>query len=706
MKLTAQHIEKEIEDNRQKISKLKETLAYNKSRLNSLEEITRGDSPHDELLSKFNVLASVSEELEVEEKYELAVESALSDKIRGLIFENTEDLINALTFFKQKTNQRGAFICPDLINHNDDTSAFKYEDVLVRDIIKSKNGHSKVLNAILKDYVIVNNIDRAIEIKTANRQTEENGSHHIVTLDGDIIEPSGMVITGKSDNILKNLREIRSLKKVITNSETEIKDMEILLAKKKQEKENIKKEIETVNAYIIETEKQISISNMDLKKFIEEKNRLTKKSQYIDIELQQNEKELHNLNNTAQEKDVYLKEIQKNRSDLTAYIEDIRNSLTDKKAALETNRSMLMEKKMSSTKLKEQLNRAKSDTISFGSKIEKLETKLSDIKKEIETLTIKKETINKTINETKISLKSSYETLEKEQEIKQSEKAIIDKVSQTLQEIDAVSEKQHSEANSLITKKTHLEVKLAEDKLKMENIKNIVNDSCAQKIEDISLEPLEANEEERIDILKSKIKEIGSVNMESIKDYEEAKQRYEFLQTQHSDLIKSIEELEEAIRKINATTKRKLTEAYNILNEKFQEMFKYFFNGGKAELVLTDSEDILEAGIDIIIQPPGKKLQSINLLSGGEKTLSVLSLIFAGLRIKSTPLCILDEADAALDEANTRKYSEVLKTLSKDTQLIVITHNRTTIQAADYIYGVTNEEQGVSKVISMKLTEV
>ncbi len=168
----------------------------------------------------------------------------------------------------------------------------------------------------------------------------------------------------------------------------------------------------------------------------------------------------------------------------------------------------------------------------------------------------------------------------------------------------------------------------------------------------------------------------------------------------------SIAELEEAISRINASTRRKLREAYDALRAKFSEVFQTLFGGGRADMVLTDEENILESGIEIIAQPPGKKLQNLNLLSGGEKALTSLSLLFAGFLIKPSPLCILDEVDAPLDESNTVRFAQTIKGLSKDTQFIIITHNRSTMEVADYIYGITMEEPGVSKALSLQFAEI
>jgi chromosome segregation protein len=204
--------------------------------------------------------------------------------------------------------------------------------------------------------------------------------------------------------------------------------------------------------------------------------------------------------------------------------------------------------------------------------------------------------------------------------------------------------------------------------------------------------------------LREKVHELDS-NLGTLEEYEELSTRYEFLTNQQEDLNRSIAELEEAITKINVTTRKKLRDAFDALKAKFSEVFLALFGGGKAELIMTDENNILETGIDIIAQPPGKRLQNINLLSGGEKTLTALSLLFASFLIKPTPLCILDEADSALDEMNTDKFANMVKDFSKDTQFIVVTHNRNTMSVADYIYGITMEEAGVSKVISMQLVE-
>jgi chromosome segregation protein len=241
--------------------------------------------------------------------------------------------------------------------------------------------------------------------------------------------------------------------------------------------------------------------------------------------------------------------------------------------------------------------------------------------------------------------------------------------------------------------------------MKLENIYEHIRQNYGLAIDVVEVDPLTEEDETHLAELREKVQELGPVNLGTLEEYEELRTRYEFLKNQQDDLNRSIAELEEAITKINVTTRKKLREAFEALKAKFAEVFVSLFGGGRAEIIMTDEHNILETGIDIIAQPPGKRLQNITLLSGGEKTLTALSLLFASFLLKPTPLCILDEADSALDEMNTGKFSNMVKEFSRETQFVVVTHNRNTMSVADYIYGITMEEAGASKVISMQLVE-
>jgi len=217
--------------------------------------------------------------------------------------------------------------------------------------------------------------------------------------------------------------------------------------------------------------------------------------------------------------------------------------------------------------------------------------------------------------------------------------------------------------------------------------------------------PLTAESEETLKDLRDQVERMGEINLTAIEEHADLVQRHDFLKKQKQDLEQSLAQLRRAIVRINKTSKERFDQAFEVVNEKFQQVFPRLFNGGRASLVLVPAENGGEPGIEIMAQPPGKKLQSMNLLSGGEKALTAVALIFAIFLIKPTPFCLLDEVDAPLDDANVGRYNDLVREMSKVSQFILITHNKRTMQIADTMYGVTMEEPGVSKIVGVKMTE-
>jgi chromosome segregation protein len=214
-----------------------------------------------------------------------------------------------------------------------------------------------------------------------------------------------------------------------------------------------------------------------------------------------------------------------------------------------------------------------------------------------------------------------------------------------------------------------------------------------------------ATAEQRLKDLRQQIERMGEINVTAIEELAELTQRFEFLSTQKKDLEASLEQLHGAILKINRTSRERFAQTFEAVNEKFQKVFPRLFGGGRAQLVLSEEAPGMEQGVEIVAQPPGKKLQSMNLLSGGEKALTAVSLILAIFLIKPTPFCLLDEVDAPLDDANVGRYNEIVREMSQQSQFILITHNKRTMEIGDTLYGVTMEEPGISKLVSVRMRE-
>jgi len=417
------------------------------------------------------------------------------------------------------------------------------------------------------------------------------------------------------------------------------------------------------------------------------------------------EREKESLHNSFREKKSVCEGLEEEKRKVEEEIRSVHMIIADKRESLDRGRSELTEIKLTLTALKEKMASIMREKERLRSAIEDIEKKKVDIgeeKKSIEVLISSKEN---GILEKEESLKSKVILIgELQTEISEMSE-ILDARNSEL----AMIEKQQKEfalaLNTVRSELNSVEKKKLEEGMKLTYIIEDIRKTYSMEIESAELdETVTPENEEGLPKLKEKLNAIGPVSLGTLDEYEELKSRFEFLSKQRDDLLQSIEALEDTIRKINRTSQKRLAEAFEALNEKFKEVFTILFGNGKAELHLTEGS-ILDAGIEIVAQPPGKRLQNLMLLSGGEKALTALSLLFAGFMIKPTPLCLLDEVDAPLDESNTDKFIKLLGQLSKDIQFIAITHNRRTMEAADYLYGITMEEPGASKVVSMHLAE-
>ncbi|MBF0459363.1 MAG: chromosome segregation protein SMC [Nitrospirae bacterium] len=699
--IQSEALHKELDSTRAGIAALRESMAADTSRLKSLEEVTAADLNVKEFTQNIEVMALLSNIIDVPRTYETAIEAALGDKIKGFIVRDFEALKNGVRFLKERASGRTALVVNAQSTQRAQSEAEGNpqdgDAVNAFDVVKTPPEYMETIRAILGNYLIVDDIERALT------ELSKGSRFHFATLDGGIVEPSGVVTTGKGGTILKHLRNIRELRDKTATSAVSLNALQESLSTASQRRESLKKDQQTIDNILSAMDKEISLLKINYKRHSEDKDRLTQKLHYMKVESEQIDKEINAGNDKLRQRQEDERLTQGRKEEIHAYLEELRDTVTDKKVHLETLRASFTEKKASITGMRERLRAARAEQASHAKKIETLDLRISGAHKEIETLTVKQETLGGEIqtDERRLALLMENAAALKARIAEQKVQIEGDiRISHDLEGALGTMRNKYEETRGHLSE---LEVRLTESRIRIENIKGIIATNYGKDINDMNVPPLLEAEEEKTAVLRKKISEIGPVNLASIEEYEVLTTRYDFLLAQQTDLLTSIAELDEAIAKINSTTRQKLTDGFNLLNLKFDETFKKFFGGGRAELVLTESTNILECGIDIVVQPPQKRLQNINLLSGGEKTLSAISLVFAGFLIKPTPMCILDEADAALDDSNTVRFASMLRDLVGKTQFIVITHNRVTMESADYIYGVTNEIPGVSKVISMEL---
>lgn len=672
-----------------------------------MNEITNGK------LTKFKdkcfIVGSI---FNTKQEYELAIETVIGGHISDIIADDDSIVREIINYLRQHNLGRVTFHPLNLIKEFSNKTTLDlngqkgFIDYAIN-LINVEDKFIKVARNILGKTIICDNMDNGINIAKFI-----NFSNRIVTLDSQVIN-SGGSITGGS-NFSKNLN-ILGRKRKIDEQTANINEEVIKVRQMEDEFSNCKKTYEELmNSYkdlessiqdlkinLLTIDNELNLKNDVKSRELEERDRKQDLLEKLDRNISQNDSEIDSLKKELISNEGMAKKIKFDINEISSKIENYRRQIKDE------------EDKITVDKIRKA----------------KLEENISNICQEIERITLEKrsilltnqniqkefDNINLKINEHNLNIKLLQEKIDnlteqnKESEkefdkyiIKQSE--IKNKVKELNTYIDDAKQKVYMFENNM----NGLQLKLVKFELEF-------NTSNERLLNEYKLEFNEENSEEyflenskvssynrKVQSLKGNISELGNVNLKSIEEYEELSKKVEFITQQKEDLDKSKQELEQFINEITIKMKEIFNENFQIINENFDRTFKDLFRGGSASLVLGEGDE-LESNIDIIVQPPGKKLQNLNLLSGGEKGLSAISLLFAILRMKPAPFCVLDEIEAALDDSNVLRFTEFLKRFSEDIQFIVITHRKTTMESSDIIYGVTMQEKGVSKIVSINL---
>ncbi len=718
-------LRKEMKSKNERLQFLKESLASIISRIESLKELLMNETSKEIFNERegIDIAGMLSEFINVPERYEDAIESALSERINSFIIEDERGLMNAINLIKEKGITKTGFIVRDLM-HQKDIEILTFPEnkdlpsfTIAAEIVEVDERFREIINHLLKNTLIVDDMEDALKLK-------RNGFNHpIVTIQGEYIDNGGVIWSGKSREILKRKRELRVLEE---KKEGTINEMELLnqgIEEIRRRISTIEREVSLLDEDIDRKEGELRDKRHSLESILKEKERLSKRVSYLRADLKESEEELRRLLESMDEKLKIIDEMESMRASIETEIEDIRSTQSKNRTDFEKKREEFLNIKLSINTIDErikthgrEMENLKESLLDIEDTLKKLEEKKASLEKEIESLTTESSIIRKSLSELVMKAQGLKTEINRIKEEMESE-------NQWFIEKEDLLKDMRNGLNELLSRLNELEVVRAQDSVRLDTIKEnlrinygiMVNDDGVWLGEDGNpyitdhKELKDRTHEEiiqRIEEIKKDIEELGLVNTGSIEEYDELKERYDFLMKQHEDLTKSISELEEAISKINATTRKRLREAFDALNAKFSEVFTTLFGGGRAYLSLTDEDNILESGIEIIAQPPGKRLQNINLLSGGEKALTAISLLFASFLLKPAPICILDETDAPLDEANIVRFANMIKELSDRIQFIIITHNKTTMTYCDYLYGVTMEEPGSSKIISIELVNI
>ncbi|MBF0557500.1 MAG: chromosome segregation protein SMC [Nitrospirae bacterium] len=731
LKAEIEKLNNDIESRKNLLATERETLASNMARLESLKELVFDKSLMDVLSEAVHaapgspeaspILSSdclvLSDVISTERQYERAIEAALSERINSLILKSVEDILAAATIIKDRSLGRTALIytgfndrlhVPGDIMGELDADSTSADTIIGRasDFINlENNGGQGPAGLILDNTLIVRDLQAAIAL----RQKKIANNYTLVTLDGEVIDRDSVILAGQVKDILKRKREIKELHATIVEQQSLINGHEKDLSASTDALSGKKESLIAIENSLVGLGKELSVADHSMNSLHEEAERMQRKLGFLNSEITTIAGEKESLNALITAKSEEIRLLEEQVDSINKGITELQDSIGSVRTQIEAARSEVTELQLSITSYREKLEALQREKSGVAGDLKDLDAARSKAVREAAEAEEK-------LAESTLELQRHEEAIKAmvvDADIMRREKNIQKEAIET--ENNAVVAESNSlktfrlEIDELSAKLAEANAQSVENRLKAEHIESSIRYKYGVEIksEEIVTEGSDpVQDEEQVNQLSEKIRDLGPVNLGTIEEYEDLKKRYEFLTQQQQDLTLSIAELEEAISRINASTRRKLREAYDALRAKFSEVFMSLFGGGKADIILGDEENILESGLEIIAQPPGKKLQNLNLLSGGEKALTSLSLLFAGFLIKPSPLCILDEVDAPLDESNTVRFAQMIKGLSNETQFIIITHNRSTMEVADYLYGITMEEAGVSKAISMQFAEV
>ena len=653
------------------------------------------------------VLANI---IEVPEEYQTAIEMCLGSSLQNIVTENEEDAKRLIEHLRKNNLGRASFL-PITSVRGKKLEKIKGKNNgiigIASDLIQYSKKYENIILNLLGRTVIVQDMDTAIRV------AKDNGySFRIITVDGDVINPSGAITGGsvakKTVNILGRGREIEKLQK-------EIKKLEEQIQKLEQEKENyetsIQNVLETASSFERELQEieityatgkeKINAIEDNIGRIETRLNKLKEESKKLDEQKEESTKnktafqeQIEAINEENEKLKKIITEFAELNKDNQKYVDDLNFDITNLKISVssfdesESSIEELQERidsEINSTNKsienkKVQIEQITQDNFNLEKSIEEIKDKIEKIKEEVKNSGSKIEELKEK------RMQKNEKLAEQEEEINSKFKVIEDLKAQIVK-IDVKKTKLEEDINSIINKMWE-EYELTPN--------NVVD---YRKPDNVQLT------QKKVKDLRNEIRELGSVNVDSIEEYKNLKDRYDFMCEQRVDLESTMAKLRKIISDMTSIMKEQFKEKFELINKNFAEVFKELFGGGNASLTLEDKDNILECGIEITVQPPGKKLQNMMLLSGGEKAFTAIALLFAILKINPAPFCVLDEIEAALDDVNVYRFAEYLKKFSKNTQFLVITHRKGTMEAADTVYGITMEENGISKLLSMKLNK-
>ena len=659
------------------------------------------------------IIGVVADIIKVDKKYETAIETALGGSIQNIVTDDEDTAKKMIQFLKKNKGGRATFLPLTSIRNSQE---FKNRQVLhekgvigmADTLVHTEEKYSDVAKSLLGRILVIDHIDQAVEIAR-----KYNHSIRMVTIEGELLVPGGAISGGafkNSSNLLGRRREMEELENKIKQYLKEIDNFLNSIEETKDERSKKRLELEQIKSGLQDEFIHQNTARLNIITAREKMEETLNGADHLRIEAKEIEEQIRNIKN---EKEVTLSELnvsEELEKNIEKEILKFQKELEGLREKESKQAAIVSETEVEAEKILQRIGFEQQNLNRISGELERSEFELTEIA----------ENIDKTQKEAKEKLHSIEEikkTIHTSEEI-QSDAEV--KLKKMISEKEQLSEKQKNFFSNREEMAEKIKVldkevfRLTSQKERHEESLKAQFDYMWSEYEITLHDAANMRNPELTDLtsmkrdiaaLKDAIKRLGDVNVNAIEDYKNIMERYTFLKTQHDDLVEAEKTLNNIIIELDTAMRKQFKEKFAQIAHEFDKVFKELFGGGKGTLELIEDEDILEAGIRIIAQPPGKKLQNMMQLSGGEKALTAIALLFAIQNLKPSPFCLLDEIEAALDESNVNRYAKYLHKLTKHTQFIVITHRRGTMERADRLYGITMQEKGVSTLVSVNLIE-
>ncbi|MFP5519072.1 MAG: chromosome segregation protein SMC [Bdellovibrionia bacterium] len=655
----------------------------------------------------------VSEVVEVPADFEVAMEAALGSRLQMLLAEDSAVAIEAVDHLKNQKSGRSSFMAGAA-----ETSYIQRAELpgntdgvvgILKNVVKASDKFQQTVSYLLDGVAVVDSIRTALKLRPLYQ------GWTFVTLDGDTLTADGVLTGGSPESadsgMLKRRREIKELSARKDELAGKLSLAQLSLKKAEEQLENVVNDFEGAQKRKIEQEIKVTELRKDLERAENELQNAHAAVERQEREVRKIAEQLEQLEERNEELKVGLFEARERKVQLESEVESLQKELDMFRNGFDGLQNEVADLKVAAASKNQEYQGVLRQLEMVNRSLNELEAQLTRMSEEAEGYSSQMTESQLALEEKKIDFEKSLNEIENLKLQFSASKNEYEVMSATVRELEDQVNNSQRARNERQHRMNDSQLKLEQAKMKEQYLVDQIRERYMLNLPDV-IEKYAGREgdllaaDAQLKDLKEKINKIGEVNLSAIEEYEETAQRYEFLSKQHEDLTEAKEQLRKVIDRINRICSKRFKETFDLVNDRFIRVFPVLFGGGEAKLELVEDPEKSEMGIEIIAKPPGKKMQNVSLMSGGEKALTAVALIFSIFLVKPSPYCLLDEVDAPLDDANVFRFNDLVREMAKRSQIIVVTHNKHTMEVANKLYGVTMQERGVSTMVSVNLAEI